>query len=74
MWTALGLIGGFCFLIWVILAIACKKVEAQTKLKMLKEEVERTANEQKRANEIIDRVRNLPTDTIRRRVQNLSSK
>lgn len=74
MWTALGLIGGFCFLIWVILAIACKKAEAQTKLELLKQETERTANEQKRANEIIDRVRNFSDDTIRRRLQNLSSK
>lgn len=74
MWTALGLIGGFCFLVWLLLAISCKKAEAQTKLELLKQEVERNANEQKRANKIINSVSNMSDNDVRSRLQNLSNK
>lgn len=74
MWTAICLMFGFVFLVWIIVSAVYKKSEAQTKLQLLKEEARKHAEEHERANKIVRKINNMSSDDIRNRLQNLSDK
>ena len=50
------------------------RLQNADKLEALKQEAERTAKEQERANAIHDSVNNLPIDDVRERLQNVARK
>ena len=70
MWLTIGLIGGFGLLLLAVIALARSGGSKQAKLEASLEE----AKERKRANKIMDSVRNMSDADVRRRLQNLSDK
>ena len=70
MWLTIGLIGGFGLLLLAVIALARSGGSKQAKLEAALEE----AKERKRANKIMDSVRNMSIDDVRARLQNLSDK
>lgn len=71
MWTAIGLTCGFVSLIWAVVHYAKKNASSIAQLEALKAEVKRTAQERERANKIVDCVRNMSDDCVRKRLQNI---
>lgn len=74
MWTAIGLILGFIFLLLAVIFLAKCWGENSTKAEMKKYELERMAKEQDRANKIINNVRNMSNECVRERLQNIKRK
>lgn len=74
MWTAIGLIFGFIFLVSLIVFLSKKYGQTITDAEMKKYELERMVKEQNRANKIIDSVRNMSYDECLNRLQNRNRK
>lgn len=74
MWPAIGATFGFCCLIWAVVHYAKKSARNSARLDAMKAEAERTAKERERANKIIDGVRNMCDDDVRRRLQERTGK
>lgn len=74
MWTAIGLIFGFIFLVSLIVFLSKKYGQTITDAEMKKYELERMVKEQNRANKIIDSVRNMSYDECLDRLQNRKRK
>lgn len=74
MWTAIGLIFGFIFLVSLIVFLSKKYGQTITDAEMKKYELERMVKEQNRANKIIDSVRNMSYDECLNRLQNRKRK
>lgn len=70
MWTSVGLIGGFCCLVWAIVSLAIKIGKKMSELEALKAK----AKARKNANKTMDNVRNMSYSDVRNRLQNLSDK
>lgn len=70
MWTAVGLMAGFIFLIIFSIKLAKDYGSSKTNEKALKQEVSKRAEEQARANKIIYHVSNMPADECRKWMQN----
>lgn len=70
MWTAVGLMAGFIFLMIFSIKLAKDYGSSETNKKALKQEIRKRAEEQARANKIMDCVRNMPADECRKWMQN----
>lgn len=70
MWTAICLILGFISLLAVVVFLAKNWGENKVQTEMKKYELERMVKEQARANKIIDNVRNMSYNDVRKRLQN----
>lgn len=70
MWTAIGLIFGYVFLFLAVILLIKKIATKQAKLEALLKEAE----ERRRAYKVMDTVRNMSADDVRRRLQNLTDK
>lgn len=74
MWSAIGLTFGFVSLIWAVVYYAKKSANSTAQLEALKSEIKRIAQERERANKIIDSVRCMPDDDVRKRLQDRTGK
>lgn len=74
MWIGIGIIAAFCFLFSFAIYLAKNEGSKAAKLEALKAEIKRQAEEQRRANEIADRVRNMSDNDVHSRLHNLQSK
>lgn len=70
MWISVGLICIYGLLLGAVFVLARKNGSKAAQLEALKAEVK----ERQRANKIMDNVRNMSADDVRRRLQNLSDK
>lgn len=74
MYTAIGLTSAFCFLIGLVVWLARREGKKSAKLEALKEAAKRNAEEQRRANEIIDNVHNFDEHTVRNKLHEIANK
>lgn len=74
MWTAIGLTTAYCFLFALVLWLARREGKKSAQLKALKDEINKRAKEQAKANEILDNVRNMSDDNVRGRLRTISNK
>lgn len=74
MWGYLITIVAFGSLFVAAIRLASKQGSKAAQLESLKAELKKQAEEQKRANQIMDRVRNMPSDAVRQRLHHISSK
>lgn len=74
MWTQVGLIGAFLFLLGLVVSFASKNGSKAAQLESLKAELKKRAEEQAYAQKIINNVSNLSDDDVRKRLQDISSK
>lgn len=74
MWTHVILIGGFLSLLGLVVLLASKSGSKAAQLEVLKQEIRKRAEEQARAQKILDSVANMSSDDIRKRLQDISSK
>lgn len=74
MWPAIGCVCGLGLVLWAVIALAKNSGRNAARLEALKQEAERTAKEQERANAIHDSVDNLLIDDVRERLQNVARK
>lgn len=74
MWTAIGLMLGFACLLLAVISLSRKCGETAAQASMRKYELNRLTKEQARANKIIDSVRNMSPDTVRKRLQDRKRK
>lgn len=74
MWQYLLVIIAFGGLMSVVVYLASKNGSKSAQLEALKAEIRKNAEEQRRANEIADRVRNMSDDDVYSRLHNLQSK
>lgn len=74
MWQYLLAIVAFGGLMSVVVYLASKNGSKSAQLEALKAEIRKNAEEQRRANEAIDRVRNMSESDIRNRLSNIHSK
>lgn len=58
----------------LVVALASKNGSKAAQLEALKAELRKQAEEQERANKVIDSVRAMPSDDVRKRLQDISSK
>lgn len=58
----------------ITIVLASKHGSKSAQLEALKAEIKKKAEEQRRANEAVDRVRNMSDDDVRNRLQNINSK
>ena len=65
---------GFLALLGLVVMLASKSGSKAAKLENLKAELKRRSEEQVRAQKIISRVSNLPSDDVRKRLQDISGK
>jgi hypothetical protein len=72
-WQLLAILGGSS-LLGVALWLASKNGSKAAQLEALKAELKKQAEEQKRANKIMDSVRNMPSNDVRKRLQDIPSK
>lgn len=72
-WQLLAILGGSS-LLGVALWLASKNGSKAAQLEALKAELKKQAEEQTRANKIMDSVRNMPSNDVRKRLQDISSK
>lgn len=72
-WQLLAILGG-SGLLWVALWLASKNGSKAAQLEALKAELKKQAEEQAHANKIMDSVRNMPSDDVRKRLQDISGK
>lgn len=73
MWTAIGLTSAFCFLIGLVVWLARREGKKSAKLKALKAEAKRNAEEQRKAQEVVNSVANLSVDDARRRLHSIAT-
>lgn len=74
MWASMGAVAALGLVLWAVIALAKNSGRNAARLDALKQEAERTAKEQERANAIHDSVDNLLIDDVRRRLQNVARK
>lgn len=74
MWQYLLVIIAFGGLMNVVVYLASKNGSKSAQLEALKAEIRKDAEEQRRANEANDRVRNMSDASVRNRLSNLQSK
>ena len=74
MWWAIGGVAGFGLILGAVISLAKSAGKKAAWLDALKQEAERTAKEQERANAIHESVDNMDVDTVRDRLQNLARK
>ena len=74
MWIYLVMILVFGSLFSVAIVMASKNGSKAAQLESLKAELKKQAEEQARENRVIDSVRNMSSDDVRKRLQNISSK
>lgn len=74
MWQYLLVIVAFGGLMSVVVYLASKNGSKSAQLEALKAEIKKNAEEQRRANEAIDRVRNMSESDVRNRLSNLQGK
>lgn len=74
MWWAIGGVAGFGLILGAVISLAKSAGKKAAWLDALKQEAERTAKEQERANAIHESVDNMAVDTVRERLQNLARK
>lgn len=74
MWASIGAVAALGLVLWAVIALAKNSGRNAARLDALKQEAERTAKEQERANAIHDSVDNLLIDDVRRRLQNVARK
>ena len=74
MWQYLLAIVAFGGLISVVVYLASKNGSKSAQLEALKAEIRKNAEEQRRANEAVDKVRNMSDADIHSRLSNLQSK
>lgn len=72
-WQLLAILGGGS-LLGIALWLASKNGSKAAQLEALKAELKKQAEEQTRANKIMDNVRNMPNNDVRKRLQDISSK
>lgn len=68
------LFGGFILAFIGTLLLASKNGSKAAQLEALKAELKKQAEEQAHANKIIDSVRTMPSDDVRKRLQDISGK
>lgn len=61
-------------LLTLVVTLSSKNGSKAAQLEALKAELRKRAEEEARANKIIDSVRNMPSDDVRKRLQNISGK
>lgn len=61
-------------LLTLIVTLASKNGSKAAQLEALKAELRKIAEEEARANKIIDSVRNMPSNDVRKRLQDISNK
>lgn len=74
MWTHVILIGGFLSLLGLVVLLASKGGSKSAQLEVLKQEIKKRAEEQARAQKILNDVSNMSSDDVRKRLQDISSK
>ncbi len=74
MWIYLVMILVFGSLFSVAIVMASKNGSKAAQLEALKAELRKQAKEEERANKVIDSVRNMSSDDVRKRLQDISSK
>ncbi len=74
MWASIGAVAALGLVLWAVIALAKNSGRNAARLEALKQEAERTAKEQERANAIHDSVDNLLIDDVRKRLQNVARK
>lgn len=74
MWWAIGGVAGFGLILWAVISLAKSAGKKAAQLDALKQEAERSAKEQERANAINDSVDSMSADDVRKRLQDLASK
>ena len=74
MWTHVILIGGFLSLLGLVVLLASKSGSKAAQLEVLKQEIRKRAEEQARAQKILDSVANMSSDDVRKRLQDVSNK
>lgn len=74
MWASIGAVAALGLVLWAVIALAKNSGRNAARLEALKQEAERTAKEQERANAIHDSVDNLLIDDVRERLQNVERK
>lgn len=74
MWASIGAVAALGLVLWAVIALAKHSGRNAARLEALKQEAERTAKEQERANAIHDSVDNLLIDDVRERLQNVARK
>lgn len=74
MWIHVILIGGFLSLLGLVVLLASKEGSQYAQLEALKAEIKKQAEEQARERKILNNVANMPSDDIRKRLQDVSSK
>ena len=72
MWTAIACILGFGGLLWAVIALSKNYGRAAAQTEALKAEANRAAEEQERANKIMDSVDRMSADAVRQRLRDLS--
>ena len=70
----IGLFFGFIGLLWLIVALASKGGNRAAQVEALKQEIKKRAEEQERANAISRSVDDMPINSVRERLQDISSK
>ena len=74
MWTHVILIGGFLSLLGLVVLLSSKSGSKAAQLEVLKQEIRKRAEEQARAQKILDSVANMSSDDVRKRLQDVSNK
>ena len=72
MWTAIACTLGFGALLWAVITLSKNYGRAAAQTEALKAEAQRAAEEQERANKIIDSVDSMHIDDVRHRLRELS--
>lgn len=73
LWQIVAILGG-CGLLGVALWLSSKNGSKAAQLEALKAELKKQAEEQKRANKIMDSVRNMDEHTCRQRLHEIANK
>ena len=74
MWTAIGLTSALCFLFVLVVWLARREGKKSAKLEALKAEAKRNAEEQRKAQEIVNSVASMSTDNARRLLHDVANK
>ena len=73
-WQYLLAIVAFGVMMSIVVYLASKEGSKSAQLEALKAELKKRAEEQRRANETVDRVRNMSESDVRNRLHDVSSK
>lgn len=74
MHTAILIVLAFCFLIGLIIWLARREGKKSAKLEALKAEAKRNAEEQRKAQEVVNSVSSMSNDNARRLLQDVANK